>query len=423
MNIKVPLIIFTLLFSTTALSGDLRKTKPEKMGISSQRLERLEAMNQRHVDEGKLAGVLTMIARKGKIVHVDGAGSLGLDGDRPITEDTLFRIYSMTKPITAVAMMILHEEGLFQLSDPVSRFLPEFDNMSIWTAEGNIDAQGPITMHQLLTHTSGLSYGFSPTDPVDKLYREASKTLPATLVEHSQMIASLPLAFEPGERWHYSVASDILGAVAEKITGQSFEQILSERIFDPLGMNNTFFNVPADKAALVSNNHYWSKKHGALATLPIGGFANLPTSGVTLFLGGHGLISTIGDYMKFAEMMRNGGQLAGKRLLSPRTVEFMSQNHLTGLTQVTSSGEAPGIGQGNNIKGVGFGLGFGVLTDPVQRGVMASEGSYFWGGAAGTVFWIDPAEELVGIAMMQLMGSPWDYRKQMMVLTYQAIIE
>mgnify|MGYP006098745093 CR=1 FL=1 len=189
MNLKIPLIIFALLFSSTTLSGDLRMAKPEKLGMSSQRLE---AMNQRHIDEGKLAGVLTMVARKDKIVHVDSAGSLGLSKAQPITEDTLFRIYSMTKPITAVAMMILHEEGLFQLSDPVSRFLPEFDNMSIWTAEGNIDAQGPITMHQLLTHTSGLSYGFSPTDPVDKLYREASKTLPATLVEHSQMIASLP---------------------------------------------------------------------------------------------------------------------------------------------------------------------------------------------------------------------------------------
>ena len=433
MNLKISLIILVLVFSQGALAKEIRQTKPENVGMSSERLLRMETLNQSYVDEGKLAGVLTMIARKGKIIHIDTAGTMGVENTTAITEKTLFRIYSMTKPITAVALMMLYEEGAFQLSDPVGKFLPEFANLTIWTAAGDIKTNGPMTMRHLLTHTSGLSYGFNPKEPVDQLYQEEFKSIPKDLAEYAQVMAKLPLKFEPGERWHYSMASDVLGAVAEKISGQRFDQLLKQRIFDPLGMADTFFDVPADKVERLVDNHYWNPQHNQLAKLPIGGVVNPSTSDVTLFLGGQGLVSTIGDYMKFAEMLRKGGEFAGKRLLSPKTIEFMTQNHLNAVTRVTSSGESPAIGlessglessglQGSS-PGTGFGLGFGILTDPIEAGVLASKGSYFWGGAAGTLFWIDPEEELVGIAMMQLMGSPWPFRQEMMVLSYQAITE
>jgi CubicO group peptidase (beta-lactamase class C family) len=433
MNLKISLITLILLTSHGLSAKEMRQTKPENVGMSSERLLRMEASNQRYVDEGKLAGVLTMIARKGKVVHIDAAGTMGVENTTAINEKTLFRIYSMTKPITAVAVMMLYEEGAFQLSDPVAKFLPEFANLTIWTADGGIKTNGPMTMRHLLTHTSGLSYGFNPTEPVDRLYQEAFKSVPKDLTEYTLAMAELPLMFEPGERWHYSMASDVLGAVAEKISGLPFDQLLKQRIFDPLDMEDTFFDVPADKVERLVDNHFWNAQQNQVVKLPIGGVYNPSTSDVTLFLGGQGLVSTIGDYMKFAEMLRNGGELAGKRLLSPKTIKFMTQNHLNAVTSVTGSGESPAIGVESSgsessglqssAPGTGFGLGFGMLTDPIEAGVMASKGSYFWGGAAGTVFWIDPEEELVGIAMMQLMGSPWSFRKEMMVLSYQAITE
>ena len=423
MNLKISFITLILITSHGLSAKELRQTNPEKVGMSSERLLRMEASNQRYVDEGKLAGVMTMIARKGKVVHVDAAGTMGIENTTAINEKTLFRIFSMTKPITAVALMMLHEEGLFQLSDPVAKFLPEFSDLEVWTADENVAAAGSITMRQLLTHTSGLSYGFDPKDPVDQLYGQALRSSPVDLDEFTQLVAGLPLKFEPGERWHYSVASDVLGAVAEKISGQSFDQLLKQRIFDALDMRDTFFDVPADQVERLVDNHYWNPAEKQLVKMPIGGIYNPPTSDVTLFLGGQGLVSTIGDYMKFAEMLRNGGAYEGKRLLSPKTIEFMTRNHLSAMTNISGSGEAPVSGLESSAPGTGFGLGFGILTDPIEAGVMASKGSYFWGGAAGTIFWIDPEEELVGIAMMQLMGSPWAFRKEMMVLSYQAITE
>ena len=317
--------------------------------------------------------------------------------------------------------MMLYEEGAFQLNDPVSKFLPQFANMKVWTMEGTVDSKKPITMHQLLTHTAGLSYGFDPDNPVDKLYREFRKKPAADLDAFIDKLVKLPLLFEPGERWHYSVASDVLGAVAEKISGMSFAEFLKQRVFDPLEMDNTFFNVPAEKADRFATNHRWDTESEQLIPLLAGSAFYSSHTDVSLFLGGQGLVSTIGDYMKFAEMMRNGGKLNGTRLLSPKTIEFMTQNHLDATTQVSSSGEAPSGTLSANLQGTGFGLGFGIIMDPTKWGAMSSAGTYFWGGAAGTVFWIDPVEDIVGIGMLQLMGSPWPFRREMMVMTYQAM--
>ena len=416
------LAVLAATLSLPALADNLKGVKAERVGMSSERLDRLSALNRKYVEEGKLAGVMTMVARHGKIVHLNAEGVFGVNDERPLTEDTLFRIYSMTKPITAVALMMLYEEGAFQLSDPVSKFLPQFEKMTAWEQGHYEDAKSPITMHQLLTHTSGLTYGFHKKNPVDERYQNEKLNEAKDLDEFIDRLTKIPLLFHPGERWNYSVASDVLGAVAEKISGQPYDEFLKQRIFKPLGMNDTFFNVPADKLARLATNHYWNPKAKKLGAMGENNVINQFT-GRTLFSGGGGLVSTIGDYMKFAEMLRQGGRLGKARILSPKTVQYMSMNHLPATVTATGSGESPGTNLSTTFKGTGFGLGFGVLTDPAFSGVMSSKGAYYWGGAAGTLFWIDPKEDLVAVSMMQLMGSPWPYRSEMMVTTYQAINE
>jgi CubicO group peptidase (beta-lactamase class C family) len=425
MNLRILLVVITLLFSQLSFAEDLGRARPEKMGMSSQRLERLDGLNRKYVEDGKLAGVMTMVARHGRIVHLNAAGTYGIDNDKPVAADTLFRIYSMSKPITAVALMTLYEEGAFQLSAPVSKFLPQFADMKVWKQDGNVDAEGQITMHQLLTHTSGLTYGFHRNTPVDQRYQDDKILGSKDLSEFVDKLAKIPLLFEPGERWHYSVAPDVLGAVAEKISGQTYDVFLKERLFDPLGMEDTFFNVPADKLDRFPSNHYWDAKVKALKAIPKDSPFNQSYSDQTLFSGGGGLVSSIIDYMKFAEMLRSGGTFNGARILSPKTIQYMTRNHLAATVNATGSGESPGmkLSAERTWQGTGFGLGFGVVTNPAQAGVVSSVGEYSWGGAAGTIFWIDPEEDLVAIGMLQLMGSPWPFRSEMKVLTYQAINE
>lgn len=416
-------IVCTLLLAVSANAGNLEKVAPGTEGISSKRIEGLTQLNNTYVSEGKLPGVLTMVARRGKVVHLSAAGTLASDTDRPIDTNTLFRIYSMTKPITAVGLMTLYEQGKFLLSDPVSKYLPAYQTMQVWTPDGLTDAQNTITMHHLLTHTAGFSYGFDPEDKVDQLYRREMEKPAKDLEEWADRVAKLPLKFEPGQRWHYSVASDLLGAVAEAISGMPFDQFLQQTVFDPLGMDDTYFSVPASEEQRLGANHRWDEASNKLVPLAPGERGNPSYSNVSLFLGGQGLVSTIGDYMKFAEMLRNGGAFNNTRILSPATVQFMTRNHLGSTLQIAATGESPTIGPGAGLPGTGFGLGFGIVTDTVKSGVMASEGTYYWGGAAGTIFWIDPIEDIVGIAMLQLMRSPWPFRQQMMVQTYQAIEE
>lgn len=425
MNLRILLVAVILLFSQSSLAEELGKARAEKMGMSSERLERLDAMNKRYVEEGKLAGVMTMVARHGKIVHLNAAGTYGVDNDKPLAADTLFRIYSMSKPITAVALMTLYEEGAFQLSDPVSKFLPQFAEMKVWKQDRYEDAENQITMHQLLTHTAGLTYGFHRNTPVDQRYQDDELLRSKDLNEFIDKLTKIPLLFEPGERWHYSVASDVLGAVAEKISGQTYAVFLKERLFDPLGMEDTFFNVPAGKLDRFPSNHYWDAQEEKLKVIPRDSAYNRSYTDRTLFSGGGGLVSTIVDYMKFAEMLRSGGSFNGARILSPKTIQYMTQDHLPATVHATGAGESPGmrLGAARTWEGSGFGLGFGVVTNPAQTGVVSSVGEYSWGGAAGTIFWIDPEEDLVAIGMLQLMGSPWPFRSEMKVLTYQAINE
>ena len=413
-----------LVMGSTAWAKDLPSVRPEREGFSSERLDRITEITQAYVDEGKLAGVITMVSRRGKIVHFEAVGKRGANDDTPLQKDDLFRIYSMTKPITAVAAMQLYEQGKFHLSDPVSKYVPELKGLSVLNADGEqVPAQREMTMQQLLTHTTGLSYGFNPKgDPVDQLYVDADLWNSADLDEFAQKVAKLPLKFEPGAQWHYSIAVDITGLVVERISGQSFDEYLQENIFEPLGMDDTFFAVPDDKVDRFLPNHFINPETKALTQIPEEqGTAMRDYRNVTLFSGGGGLVSTTMDYMKFAEAMRNDGSYNGARILGPKTVKYMATNHLDASIVSGGSGEQPTLG--GQLRGFGFGLGFGLVTDTAAGGVMGSVGEFNWGGAAGTVFWIDPVEELVVVGMIQLMGSPYPFRSDLKVATYQALTE
>lgn len=416
---KVISLAGCLLLSCQFAMADLPTTKPEKVGFSSERLKEISKFTQREVDAKRHAGFVTMVARHGKIVHFDAVGSYGIDNDKPMGKDTLFRIFSMTKPITSVAMMMLYEEGAFQMNDPVSKYLPALKNLKVWDSSGNYPDAAPITIEQLFTHTAGFSYGFRPEDPVDILYREKAPLRGSkNLDEFIERLAELPLHYQPGTRFHYSMATDVLGAIVEKISGKSLDEFFRTRIFEPLGMNDTFFNVPEDKLDRLATNHGWDKENNRISLLPP--HLHRPATGVTVFSGGGGLVSTAMDYMIFCEMLRRGGNYNGARLLGPKTVKYMTMDHLTPEVLTEGVGEYP---ESHLYPGHSFGLGFSMINDPGISQVMGSKGAYSWGGAADTKFWIDPEEDLVVVLMTQLMGRPWETRYKMKVATYQALTE
>jgi CubicO group peptidase (beta-lactamase class C family) len=413
-------LILVLLFGLAlpARAGDLATARPEKVGMSSERLARITALARRYVDEGKLAGVVTLVARHGKVVHYEAVGKQNLESGAPMTRDTLFRIYSMSKPITAVAAMILYEEGKFQLTDPVSKFVPELKGLKVSKDGAEVAPQSEINMQQLLSHTAGFSYGFSGSDPVDKRYQDEKVLSSKDLDEFIKRLAKIPLRYEPGNRWHYSVAVDVTGAVIERISGQRFDRFLRERVFAPLKMEDTFFEVPESKLSRFGTNHRWNAEQRKLEVLPSSDYPIYRNT--TFFSGGGGLVSSAMDYMRFAEMLRNGGELEGVRVLSPKTIELMTMNHLPAMVKVGPSGEAPSLGGSG---GSGFGLGFGIITDVPKSGVIGSVGEYSWSGAAGTLFWVDPVEDLVVVGMVQLLQSPWPLRRELKTLIYQALTE
>ena len=414
----MPAPIAIAVAAVDAMGPDLAPAPAAEAGMSADRLARLTALSQRYVDEGKLAGVVSLVARDGKIVHFESVGQRGANDAAPLAKDALFRIYSMTKPITAVAAMMLYEEGKFQLSDAVTKFVPELEGLNVLVDGEEVPAKETMTMLHLLTHTTGLSYGFNPQDPVDQKYREKQPLAGKDLDEFAARLGELPLKFEPGARWHYSVAVDVTGLVVQRLSGQSFDVFLKERLFEPLGMDDTFFNVPPEKMDRFLPNHYWNAEEEKLVEMGEPAFASYRDT--EMYSGGGGLVSTTMDYLRFAEMVRRGGELDGVRLLSPKTVEFMTANHLSAAIEDGGSGEQP---FGSEARGFGFGLGWGVVTDPIAARVLGSAGEYNWGGAAGTLFWIDPVEEMVVIGMIQLMGSPWPLRAEMKVLANQAIVE
>ena len=426
---------------------------PDEVGLDPRQLARLDAHFARYVDSGKLPGWHIVVTRGGQVAHSSVYGLRDVESKAPVTPDTLWRIYSMTKPITSVAAMMLWEEGAFELTDEISRWLPEFANPRVYDKGSTlkpftVPATEPIRVWHLLTHTSGLTYGFLQTSVVDALYRAAGYDLlpppGVDLAEACQAWANLPLLFQPGTRWGYSVATDVLGRLIEVVSGQRLDQFIGERILRPLGMTDTRWWVSGDDVDRLAAL-YIPGPTGGLSRYDLLGDEALREP--TLLAGGAGLISTAADYHRFTQMLlregaydppttgadasgdaASGDAAAGgqggrrPRLLGSRTVRYMVQNHLPGgadLQQLSTGGFAE-----TNFEGIGFGFGFAVLLDPVPSKTMGTPGQYYWGGVASTAFWVDPAEELTVLFFTQLMpSSTYPIRPQLRQLIYPALID
>jgi CubicO group peptidase (beta-lactamase class C family) len=413
MRERLGLLLVLVTAFLPALAADLPRTaQPEEAGLSSERLDRIRRVFQRHIDQGDISGAVTLVARHNRVAHFEALGLMDIAAQKPMQKDALFRLASMTKPITSAAVLMLYEEGRFQLDFPVSRFIPEFKNarVAVRLENGEIltePAQREITIRHLLTHTSGLptrGNGLS-----QELFRELEGERPdITLADWTRRLARLPLNFHPGTAWEYGPATDVLGYLVEVVSGMSFDEFLHRRIFGPLRMNDTYFNVPAQKLSRV-----------AVLYTPVTGkglqIFNPPGRSWTkarFFSGAGGLASTAGDYYRFCQMLLNGGQLDGIRLLSRKTVELMASNAIGNLPYRASQ------------PGHRFGYGVRVQVDVGESGLIGSPGTYGWDGAFNTHFWIDPKEQLIGILMLQL--EPYDYlrmRHEFQVLATAAIAD
>jgi CubicO group peptidase (beta-lactamase class C family) len=410
---------------------------PESVGMSKVALDRVEAhLKSRYLDAGRFPGTQLLVYRRGKMVHSAVQGFADVERRVPVRDDTIFRIYSMTKPITAVAFMMLFEEGRVALDEPVHKYIPEWKNLGVFVAGTSPSflsrpPSRPMQIVDLLRHTSGLTYGIQQRTNVDAAYREKKIAEAGTLQGMIEELAQIPLEFSPGEAWNYSVSADVLGYLIGKISGRPFEQFLKERIFDPLGMADTGFYVPSEKAARFAAC-YSADPPGKLMFRPTERKGTLtllddPTKSAYLsppsfVSGGGGLVSTAADYLAFCHALINGGELGGVRLLGPKTLKLMTTNHLPGGLDLPALSRSMFSEATNN--GIGFGLGFAVTMDPAKTLLPGSAGEYFWGGAAGTAFWVDPAEELIAVFMTQLMpSSAYPIRRELRTLVYAAITE
>ncbi len=405
---------------------------PAEAGFAADRLHRLDDNFARYVDDGRLGGWLLAISRHGKIVHVSHYGHRDKEAGLEVTPDTLWRIYSMTKPVTSVAAMMLYEEGRFELTDPVSTFIPAFNDVRVYTGGSDqrpvtVPATEPVRIHHLLTHTAGLTYGFHRTHPVDAMYRAAGFDLgnppDTTLARACDLWAAFPLLFQPGAEWNYSVATDVLGRVVEVASGQSLDEFFARRILEPLGMTDTSFGARPD--ALYRLAALYGRGLDGKATR-MDGLGAAARKKPVMLSGGGGLVSTAADYHRFMQMLlpradSPAGELDGVRLLSPRTVAYMGRNHLPGNQDLAQFGRP--LNAESPQAGTGFGLGFAVVIDPAGLKVVCSEGELSWGGAASTAFWLDPAEELTVSFFTQLIpSSTHPIRPQLRQLVYQALL-
>lgn len=397
--------------------------------MDAARLARIDTHFARYVDEAKLAGWLAVVTRQGKIVHVGHGGQRDAEADLPVATDTLWRIYSMSKPITSVAAMMLVEQGLMELSDPISRYLPAFADTPVYVKGSalkpvTVPQTEPIRVWHLLTHTSGLTYGFHHTDVVDAIYRQHGYewgTPPGKdLAGACDDWAAMPLAFQPGSEWNYSVSTDVLGRLVEVVSGQSLDRFLAERIFGPLGMTDTGFTVPGDELERLAALYTRHPGTGRFTRNDAMGSAakRVPT----VLSGGGGLVSSAADYHRFTQMLSGGGELDGVRLLGSRTLDYMTRNHLPGNADLHAFGRP--LFAESPMLGTGFGLGFSVTVDAAAGKVLASEGEYAWGGAASTAFWVDPAEEITALFFTQLLpSSTYPLRSQFRTLVNQAVVD
>jgi len=408
------LIAFPLLVWAASPEAPLPSETPRKLGLAPERLERVSAQIQADVEAGRIVGATALIARRGRVGYFEAFGQADREESAPMRKDAIFRIYSMSKPITSVALMMLHEEGKFQLRDPVEKYLPEFEGVRVMDGARLVEPKRKPTIQDLLRHTAGLTYGIFGNTEVDKRYREAKiLSREDTVAEMTEKLGKLPLLYHPGSRWHYSVANDVQGRLIEALSGETFGEYLQARIFEPLGMVDTGFQVPAEKVGRFAQMYQPTKASRLeLKTAP-------PRSSIGFLepvafqSGGGGLVSTTADYLRFCQMLLNGGELDGVRLLGRKTVELMTRDHLTGVPEAS-------VRDG----GYGFGLGVAVHLDPGKSGSASSPGEYRWGGAAGTQFWIDPEEEMIGIYMVQILPhNGLSYGRMFKQLAYQAIVD
>jgi CubicO group peptidase (beta-lactamase class C family) len=407
----------------------MAEARMTRLGFSGERLERIDRfLDERYVRPGRLPGVQLVVSRRGEVAHSTVLGFADVERGVRLAPDAIFRIYSMTKPLTSVAMMMLVEEGRVALDDPVARYIPEWSGLGVYV--GGIGGayltrppERPMQVVDLLRHTSGLTYGFQNRSNVDAGYRElgvGEMDSRLTLEEMIAALSGLPLEFSPGEAWNYSVSTDVVGWLVERISGLSFQDFLRSRIFEPLGMVDTGFHVPPEKA---------HRLVACYSATPSGGIKlqddprNSPYLAPPRFYsGGGGLVSTAADYLRFSHMLLNGGTLEGVRLLSPKTLKLMTANHLPGgrdLTQLSRS-----LFSESTNAGVGFGLGFAVVFDAPQTLLPVSNGEFYWGGAASTAFWVDPLEQVAVVLMTQLLPSTtWPIRRELRTLVYSALTD
>jgi CubicO group peptidase (beta-lactamase class C family) len=413
---------------------------PESAGMSKAALDRVEEhLKRRYIGTGRFPGTQLLVYRRGKVVHSTVQGFADAERKAPVKDDTIYRIYSMTKPITSVAFMMLVEEGRVALDEPVHKYIPEWKNLGVFQA-GTAPAfltkppSRPMLIVDLLRHTSGLTYGFQQRSNVDAAYREMKISEVAkgrTLQLMIEDLAKIPLEFSPGEAWNYSVSTDVLGYLVGKISGKPFEQFLKERIFEPLGMTDTDFFVPADKAHRFAACYSADPKGGMTfhaaerkgdLTLQDDPTNSPYLSPPTFISGGGGLCSTVTDYLTFCRALINGGELGGVRLIGPKTLALMTSNHLPGGCDLPALSRS--LFSEASYNGIGFGLGFSVTMNPAQTLIPGSAGEYSWGGAATTSFWIDPAEELIAIFMTQVLpSSAYPIRRELRTMIYAAITD
>jgi CubicO group peptidase (beta-lactamase class C family) len=441
-NLLIGLAVMLVMAPVSA--KEMSSTKPERQGFSSERLTKLTQLMNAKVEDGTMVGGMGMIARNGKIIYSQTYGQADREAGKVMTDDAIYRIYSMSKPITGVALMMLYEEGKFRLNDPIAMYIPEMANLPVALSTGGTGvvsdgttsiaigsgdeslvgqtrkAKRQPTIRDLMTHTAGLTYGIFGNTEVDQAYRKAGLLGDMDLKEFVTVLGKLPLQYDPGSQWHYSVSVDVQGYLVEVLSGMKFSEFLEQRIFAPLDMQDTAFKVNEgnkDRLAQlykpegVTADNYFSPATGSGLEIADAFISAGYIYGGKFESGGGGLVATARDYLRFSQMMLNGGELDGVRILSPKTVDLITTNHIGDL----------GLGYGS--KGIGFGLDFAVVLNPGEVGEVSSAGEYNWGGAAGTRFWIDPQEQLIGLFMVQSIPHRTRLADDFKVMTYQALVE
>ena len=426
MRFGPPALILALLCvvlpTVGAQDAELPTAAPATVGFSPERLALLNPSYKKFVDDGSLSGIVTLVARHGKVVATNAYGFQDLEKKTPMRQDAIFRIYSMTKPITGVAMMKLYEQGKWHPDDPLSRYIPEFADLQVYAgtdAAGAVKLEKPAhppTVGELMTHTAGFTYGFFGDTPVDKQYRADSPLSAPTLQAFVEKVARIPLLYQPGTQWVYSVSVDIQGHLVEKLSGKSLPDYLQQEIFGPLGMRDTSFAVPAAKLDRLATIYRYDQKGAVTPTPRDAKISTVPG----MASGGGGLYSTARDYARFAQMLANGGVLNGARILAPSTVALMRANHLPDSFR----DKGFGVGRQRIRPGFGFGYDVAVFDDPHQAGSTTGTGTYLWDGAAGTWFWIDPTNDIVFVGMIQRMGANGpELQNLSRALVQQALVE